>query len=120
MTYFEIVTALALKYFQTKNIKHAIIEVGICGESDATNVFEDNNLSLAVIMPVGYEHANLFGNSLENIIIAKTAILKDNCHLLICRQSDNSITKSIVELAKLKNCVIHEFKVFFNCNLNLI
>jgi dihydrofolate synthase / folylpolyglutamate synthase len=72
-TYFETVTAMAFLVFHEAGVKAAVIEVGLGGRLDATNVVAPR---LAVITPVDFDHEALLGRSLEAIASEKAGILK--------------------------------------------
>lgn len=70
---FEFVTAMALLYFKDQDVDLAIIEVGIGGLYDATNVISP---ILSVISSINFDHTNLLGNTLESIARHKAGIIK--------------------------------------------
>ncbi len=72
-TYFEIVTAMAFQYFKDKNVDFAIIEVGLGGRYDATNIV---NPMVTIITNVSYEHQNILGDKIEEISFEKAGIIK--------------------------------------------
>ncbi len=73
LTYFEISFAMAVDYFATKKVDYTILEVGLGGRLDATNVVEP---VISVITNIGYDHKEFLGNSLEEIAIEKAGIIK--------------------------------------------
>ncbi len=72
-TYFEIVTAIAFQFFKEKNVDFAIIEVGLGGRYDATNIV---NPIVTIITNVSYEHQNILGDKIEDISYEKAGIIK--------------------------------------------
>ena len=72
-TFFEITTAIALDYFSKKNVDFAVIEVGLGGKLDATNVV---NPAISIITNVSLDHSNYLGNSIEEIAMEKAGIIK--------------------------------------------
>lgn len=64
LTHFEVLTALALKHFQEESVDVAVVETGLGGVRDATNVFGEGNLVAAVITALGNDHAAALGKSL--------------------------------------------------------
>ncbi len=72
-TYFEMVTAIAFLYFAEKKVEIAVLEVGLGGRLDATNVVDP---VVSVITPVSYDHQVHLGNSLEAIAREKAGIIK--------------------------------------------
>jgi dihydrofolate synthase len=86
VSHFEVLTALALKYFEVKNVDIALVEVGLGGSRDATNVFDENSLECAVLTHIGEEHLDALGGSIETIVEAKTGICKKNKPVFIAPQ----------------------------------
>ncbi len=80
-TLFEIVTAIAWLYFAQSKVDIAVIEVGLGGRLDATNVC-DNSL-VSVITSISREHWQVLGNTLSEIAAEKAGILKFNCPAVI-------------------------------------
>ena len=71
-TYFEIVTAMACTYFQGR-VKFAVLEVGLGGRLDATNIVRQK---VSVITSIGLDHQKFLGSSLEQIAAEKAGIIK--------------------------------------------
>ena len=74
-TFFETLTALALKYFYEKKVDFAVVEVGLGGRLDATNIVKP---LFSVITNVSMEHEDVLGNTLEKIAGEKAGIIKKN------------------------------------------
>ena len=72
-TYFEIVTAIALEHFRRQAVDVAILEVGLGGRLDATNVAET---AVSVITSISFDHMAQLGNTLESIASEKAGIIK--------------------------------------------
>lgn len=72
-TFFEVVTALALKHFNFSKVDVAIIETGLGGRLDATNAI---SASVAVITPIDFDHQKWLGNTIEQIASEKAGIIK--------------------------------------------
>lgn len=79
-TFFEITTAMAFKYFQDKNVDIAVIEVGLGGRLDCTNIITP---ILSVITNISLDHTQLLGNSLEQIAMEKGGIIKRGIPVVI-------------------------------------
>ena len=75
-TEFEVVTALAFLYYAEEQIDYLVLEVGLGGRLDATNVVE--NPIASVITPIGYDHMEYLGDTLEKIAFEKGGIIKQN------------------------------------------
>lgn len=83
-TEFEIITALAFEYFYQEETDIVLLEVGLGGRLDSTNVIETPLLS--VITPVDYDHMDILGNTLEEIAGEKAGILKAGTELILYPQ----------------------------------
>ncbi len=73
-TYFEVLTAMAYHYFNSKNVDYAIMEIGLGGEWDAVNI---GQARIAILTTLGLDHEEYLGNTLESIAITKSKIVKD-------------------------------------------
>ncbi len=82
-SYFEIVTAMAFVVFREQATDIAVIEVGLGGRLDATNLVEPE---LCVITPVDFDHEALLGKSIEAIAFEKAGILKPGVPAVLARQ----------------------------------
>ncbi len=71
-TFFEVLTTIAYMHFATKEVDFTVLEVGLGGRLDATNVFTNH---LPVITRIGYDHMNLLGNRLSQIAYEKAGII---------------------------------------------
>ena len=109
-TFFELTTALAFKHFADSKVDYAIIETGLGGRLDATNVLE----SLAsVITSISYEHTNILGDSLESISSEKAAIIKKNQKVFIGNLP--KIANEVVVLkAKEQNSECFEYEKYIS------
>lgn len=101
-SFFEFITLLAFLYFKDANIDVAVIEVGIGGLLDSTNVISP---LASVITNVGYDHMNVLGNTLEEILMNKLGICKPNTPLIVGLK-DNSLINIAKEVAKKNNSKI--------------
>jgi dihydrofolate synthase/folylpolyglutamate synthase len=72
-SYFEIVTAMAFCYFRDRNVKRVVLEVGLGGRLDATNVVSQD---VSVITSIGIDHTEFLGDSLDQIAGEKAGIIK--------------------------------------------
>ena len=78
-TYFEIVTAMAMLHFQRKNVDYALLEVGLGGRLDSTNVCDPK---VTVITSISLDHTKQLGNTLASIAREKAGIIKPNVPLV--------------------------------------
>lgn len=79
-SFFEITVAMAFDYFVSNQVDYAVIEVGLGGRLDSTNIITP---LLSVITNIGYDHMNMLGNSLDEIAYEKAGIIKDHVPVLI-------------------------------------
>lgn len=84
-TEFERFTAMALLYFQRKNCDIVVMEVGLGGSLDSTNVIPAPEA--AVITQIDLEHTEYLGSTLEEIAATKAGIIKPGCDTVLCTQS---------------------------------
>ena len=83
-TFFEVWTALAFSYFAAEHVDFAVVEVGMGGRLDATNVVEP---LVAVITPIGMDHAQKLGNTAAKIAREKAGIIKEEGTVIVARQT---------------------------------
>jgi len=100
-TFFEIFTAIAFQYFSSKNVDFAVVEVGLGGRYDATNIVDP---AISIITNVSLEHQNILGKNIEDIAFEKAGIIKNNVPVITA--SKNSALKIIESIAKEKNASI--------------
>ncbi|PNY08348.1 tetrahydrofolylpolyglutamate synthase, partial [Trifolium pratense] len=79
ISHFEVFTAMAFILFADEKVDIAVIEAGLGGARDATNIISSSGLAAAVITTVGEEHLAALGGSLETIATAKAGIIKQGC-----------------------------------------
>ncbi|HEX8332894.1 MAG TPA: folylpolyglutamate synthase/dihydrofolate synthase family protein [Segetibacter sp.] len=79
-SFFEITVVMALDYFVKEKVDIAIIEVGLGGRLDSTNII---NPELCIITNIGWDHMNLLGNTIEQIAYEKAGIIKHNTPVVI-------------------------------------
>lgn len=79
-SFFEITVAMAFTYFAEQHVDIAVIEVGLGGRLDSTNII---NPELSVITNIGWDHTNILGDSLEKIAFEKAGIIKPNVPVII-------------------------------------
>ena len=99
-TSFEIETAEALMFFKEQNCDIALIECGMGGETDATNVFE--KVLCSVIATISLDHTQFLGSTIEEITKVKSGIIKENCPVVISKQTVEA-ENVIKQVCKQKN-----------------
>ena len=90
LSYFEVLTALAFVAFAEYPVDIAIIEAGMGGEWDSTNLLAS---SVSVITPIGIDHTEYLGETIEEIALNKSGIIKPESHVVMAAQT--------VEVAKV-------------------
>ena len=85
-TEFELMTAAALLWYKQENCDIVVLEVGLGGRFDATNIIDAPEV--AVIMNIGLDHVSVLGNSVEQIAFEKAGIIKPGCSVVLYQQSE--------------------------------
>jgi len=99
LSFFEFTVAMAFDYFANQQVDIAIIETGLGGRLDSTNIL---NPELTIITNIGLDHTNLLGNTLEKIAVEKGGIIKENTPIIIGRKQKETNT-IFQNIAKEKN-----------------
>ena len=112
LTFFEVTTAMAFKYFAEQNVDYAVIETGLGGRLDATNVLDP---LAAVITSISLEHTNVLGNTIKEVAAEKAGIIKPGSKVFIGElpgDAEEIMRKTSenfkCELFKLKDYVIEK------------
>ena len=116
LTYFEISFAMAIDYFATKKVDYTILEVGLGGRLDATNIVKP---IISVITNIGHDHKKFLGNTLEKIAVEKAGIIKQNVPVVI-GEKRNQLKKIFLKIAKEKSTSINFPKLYYNYKSDLI
>ncbi len=103
-TEFEIITAIAFKYFKEQNCDLVILECGLGGRLDATNIIKAPILS--IITGVDFDHQNFLGDTIELIAREKAGIIKKTCPVLWCGENEEA-EEIIKNEAKEKNSKLY-------------
>ena len=98
---FEIITAIGFKYFHDEMVDYAIIECGLGGLYDCTNVLEKP--LVCAITSIGLDHTEILGNTIEEIARQKAGIIKNGVPVAVNSSIDAKALKVIGEVAKGKN-----------------
>ena len=109
-TFFEVVTALAFEHFAKARVEIAIIEVGLGGRLDATNVLTPE---VSVITPVDFDHENFLGHSLAEIAGEKAGIIKTGVPLVLAEQRTEA-REVIVKRAHELGAPVHKTEEEFH------
>ena len=121
----ELITAIAFEFFKRRKCDIVVLEVGLGGLLDATNVIDTPEV--AVITNIGLDHTDILGNTLEEIAFNKAGIIKENGHAVIyrgtpgveavfentCRERNTKLKKANFDGLSLKS---HDlFEQVFDC-----
>src|SRR5688572_9079463 len=100
LTTFEITTALGLLAFAKNDVTAAVIEVGLGGRLDATNIVLPK---ISVITSISYDHTAVLGNTLAEIAGEKAGIIKEGVSVVSAPQTEEAL-EVLERVAKEKNC----------------
>lgn len=98
-TFFEATTAMAFDYFKKKKVDIAVVETGLGGRLDSTNVLNSN---ITVITSITADHTEILGDDLETIAFEKGGIIKKDVPLILASQSEE-VKNVLLEIAERKN-----------------
>lgn len=104
ITFFEIMTLLAFCYFDREGVDYAVIETGLGGDKDATNILKP---MVSVITNISNDHAHILGDSLDEIAVAKAGIIKKNTPVVL---GSRAVRAPILEMAFKQRAPIHFVK----------
>ena len=103
-TVFEVETALAFLWFYRRNCEIVILETGMGGGTDATNLIEQPLCS--VFVPISLDHTNFLGDSLEEIAKVKSGIIKSGCPVITADQPDT--VDRILRTRAVQQCAAYD------------
>lgn len=102
-TEFEIITALMFLYFYNEKVDYGVIEVGLGGRLDSTNVLTPE---VSVITSISFDHINILGNTLEEIAKEKAGIIKEGVPVVLYPQ-EKEVEDIILNIAKQKKSKVY-------------
>ena len=111
ITFFEITTAAAFLLFAKNKSDFLILETGLGGRLDATNVIPKSLIS--IVTPISYDHEEFLGNSIKKITSEKLGIIKKNNYVIIGKQKPDIETFIRKKIKKIKH------KFFFKKNYGI-
>ncbi|SHJ69068.1 bifunctional folylpolyglutamate synthase/dihydrofolate synthase [Paramaledivibacter caminithermalis] len=126
-TEFEIVTAIAMLYYSLKEVDYVVLEVGLGGRLDSTNVIEKPLVS--VITPISFDHIQYLGDTLDKIAYEKAGIIKEHSITVVHPQEEEAMEvienvcnerKTKLLVAPIESIEINkydEFGIEFNIDL---
>ncbi|NLW49573.1 MAG: bifunctional folylpolyglutamate synthase/dihydrofolate synthase [Candidatus Brocadiaceae bacterium] len=100
-TYFEMLTVLALEHFARRGAEWAVVEVGLGGRLDSTNVVSP---AVCVITPIGYDHMDKLGETPGEIAAEKGGILKEGVPFVLGRQRYPDARETLRRMATERHC----------------
>jgi len=109
-TEFEVITAAMFLYYKEKAVDYAVVEVGLGGRFDATNVITP---IITIITSVSFDHMNILGNTLGEIAYEKAGIIKKNIPLVLypqLKEAEAVILKKAAEMDAAVYNVSDEYK----------
>ena len=109
LTYFDMTTALAYATFADAPVDIAVVEVGLGGEEDATNVIE---AGVAVILPIGLDHTEWLGDTIEDIAWAKAGIIHKGATVISALQTEEAMRPLLERSAEMGATVAREGSEF--------
>ena len=105
ISFFEAITALGFVAFAEHPVDVAVIEVGMGGEWDATNVIDAD---VSVIMPIGFDHMEYLGHTLYEIASTKAGIIKEGGFIVLAQQEPEAAKELIRKAAEVGADVVRE------------
>ena len=108
LTFFEVTTALSFQYFKDMKTDYCVIETGLGGRLDSTNVLDP---LAVVITSISLEHTNVLGDTIEKIAAEKAAIIKDNSKVFFGRLNEEA-ANVIEQKCRETNSILYPLKDF--------
>lgn len=105
MSYFEVLTGLAFAVFADAPVDVAIVEVGLGGEWDATNVVQP---VVSVITPIGIDHTDYLGDTIQDIAQAKAGIIKEGVAAVLAHQTPEAAEVLLARCVEMNAIVARE------------
>lgn len=102
-SFFEVTVAMAFAYFAQNKVDVAVIETGLGGRLDSTNIIQP---ILSIITNIGYDHMNILGSTLPEIAFEKAGIIKPNTPVVI-GEYNNETKQVFIDKAQACNSAIH-------------
>lgn len=107
VTLFELETTMAFLYFEQKKCDFVVLETGLGGLYDCTNIIK--NPLVSIITSIGYDHMHILGNTLTEIAYQKAGIIKQNSYTVIFNQKPE-VENVFINECKKKNNTLHIVK----------
>ena len=107
VTLFELETTMAMIYFAENNCDLVVLETGLGGLYDCTNIV---NPLISVITSIGYDHMKVLGNTLVEIAEQKAGIIKENSETVFALSEENDVNEKIKQTCLKKHNKLHTVK----------
>lgn len=118
ITEFEFITALMFCYFKEQKCDVAVLEVGLGGRLDSTNVIK--NPLASVITKIALDHVSVLGDTLEKIAFEKCGIIKNNCPVITSSQQNSNAFEVIKKTAETQKAPLNIGNLSLVQNLNVM
>lgn len=102
-TFFEVTTAMAFSHFNNQNVDIAVIETGLGGRLDSTNVVDPN---LTIMTPISMDHMEILGDNIIKIANEKAGIIKKGVTLISSKQNKN-VLNVLLQVANKRQAVVN-------------
>ena len=109
LTYFDMTTALAYAAFADAPVDIAVVEVGLGGEEDATNVLD---AAICVMTPIGLDHTEWLGDTIEDIAWAKAGIIHKGATVITAEQTEEAMRPIVERSAEMGATLLREGSQF--------
>ncbi|BCB79409.1 folylpolyglutamate synthase/dihydrofolate synthase family protein [Phytohabitans flavus] len=109
LTYFDMTTALAFATFADAPVDVAVVEVGLGGAEDSTNVLD---AGIAVITPIGLDHTEWLGDTIEDIAYAKSGIIHKGATVIAAAQEEDAARPILERTAEVGGTIAREGSEF--------
>ena len=116
-TVFEVETAAAFLYFFQNNCQIAVLETGMGGETDATNIIEKPLVS--VLTSISMDHRKFLGDTLEQIAKVKAGIIKENCPVVAVKPKQMNVCEVLETVCREKHAVLTYAEAEYAENIQL-
>ncbi len=107
ITLFELETTMAILYFKRQKCDFVVLETGLGGLHDCTNIV---NPIVSIITSIGYDHTHILGNTLEKITTQKAGIIKENSSTVFIKQNEDEVNEVIENTCNKKHNSLHLIK----------
>ncbi|KAL2196351.1 Mur ligase [Corynascus similis CBS 632.67] len=104
-TEFELLTATAFEIFHRQKVEYGVVEVGLGGKLDATNVLKQK--AVTVIAKIGLDHQSFLGNTIEEITLQKAGIMRPGVPCVVDASNQASVLRVIEEHAQAVGAELH-------------